>query len=87
MTSEIKKEDNIMQVINKYPETYRLIVQNGIHCIGCAFSSFETIEQGAQAHGINPDELVKALNDKLKQIQKQEQEEQKNQKQDEATEI
>ena len=81
----IRKTDNIMQVINQHPETYHVFILYGIHCLGCAFSSFETIEQGAQAHGIDPDELVKALNDKLKQIQ--EQESKNKEKDDEATEI
>ena len=86
MTEEsIKKTDNIMEVINKHPETYHLFILYGIHCLGCAFSSFETVEQGAQAHGLNADELVKALNEKVKQHQKEQQE--KETKQDEATEI
>ena len=80
----IKKEDNIMEVINEYPKTYSVFILYGIHCIGCAFSSFETIEQGAQAHEINADELIKALNEKLIQTKK---EQEKEDKQDEATEI
>jgi len=34
----------------------------GLHCIGCEAASFENIEQGALAHGIDVDELVAALN-------------------------
>jgi hybrid cluster-associated redox disulfide protein len=40
-------------------------MQHGLHCLGCAIASFESIEQGAQAHGIDADALVKGLNDAI----------------------
>ena len=38
----------------------------GLFCGGCPMAQFETIEQGAQAHGINVNELIKELNSKGK---------------------
>ena len=35
----------------------------GMGCIGCAASHFENIEQGALAHGIDIDALMKGLNE------------------------
>lgn len=35
----------------------------GMHCLGCALSRAETIEQAAMAHGVDPEEMVKALNE------------------------
>ena len=37
----------------------------GMHCLGCPASQNETIEEAAAVHGVNVDELVKALNDKV----------------------
>lgn len=34
----------------------------GMHCLGCALARGETIEQAAAVHGVNPDEMVNALN-------------------------
>lgn len=34
----------------------------GMHCLGCALSHGETIEQAALAHGYDPDEMLAALN-------------------------
>ncbi len=34
----------------------------GMHCLGCMLAHGETIEQAAQVHGLNPDEIVEALN-------------------------
>ena len=37
----------------------------GMHCLGCSSSQMETIEEAAAVHGIDADELVKTLNEKL----------------------
>lgn len=34
----------------------------GMHCLGCAFASGETVEQAAMVHGVDVDEMVEALN-------------------------
>lgn len=34
----------------------------GMHCLGCALSHGETIEQAAASHGVDVDEMVTALN-------------------------
>ena len=34
----------------------------GMHCLGCALARGETIEQAAAVHGVDPDQMVKALN-------------------------
>jgi hybrid cluster-associated redox disulfide protein len=33
----------------------------GMHCLGCALSRNETVEQAATVHGVDPDEMVQAL--------------------------
>jgi hybrid cluster-associated redox disulfide protein len=35
---------------------------HGLMCAGCAAARFENLEQGALAHGIDVDQLVKDLN-------------------------
>lgn len=35
----------------------------GMHCLGCALSHGETIEDAAFAHGIDPDVMLEALNE------------------------
>ncbi len=37
----------------------------GMHCLGCPVSQMETIGEAAAVHGIDADELVKTLNEKL----------------------
>lgn len=58
----ITKDMSIMEVVQKYPDTVPVFMSSGMGCIGCAAAHFENIEQGADAHGIDIDELIKNLN-------------------------
>jgi len=66
--AKITKEMNIDEVIKKYPETVEIFVKNGFHCIGCAAASFESIEDGAKAHGVDTNKLVKELNEVISNL-------------------
>lgn len=58
----ITKEMSILDCVTKYPETIKIFDTFGMGCIGCAASNFESIEEGANAHGMNLDGLMRALN-------------------------
>ena len=62
---EVKKEMTFAQLLTKKPEAMNILFENGLHCIGCHMSAYETIEQGCLAHGMTNkqiDVLVKKLN-------------------------
>ena len=61
-TGKITKDMPIPEILTKYPETISVFQDYGLHCIGCFVASFETLEQGAMAHGLDIDKLVKDLN-------------------------
>ncbi|MBI2630118.1 DUF1858 domain-containing protein [Candidatus Pacearchaeota archaeon] len=63
---KITAKTKFSEVMKKYPETFEVFLNEGMHCFGCGLASMETIEQGCIAHGINPRELVKKLNEKIK---------------------
>lgn len=67
---EITKDMPIMEIVEKHPETIEVFMKKGLHCIGCAAARFETLEEGAVAHGIDADELVEALNKAAKKKSK-----------------
>ncbi|MBO4852767.1 MAG: DUF1858 domain-containing protein [Schwartzia sp.] len=58
----ITKDMSIMEVVQKYPDTVEVFMNSGMGCLGCAAAHFENIEQGALAHGIDVDGLMKGLN-------------------------
>jgi len=58
----ISKDMTISEAVAKYPETIEVFLEYGMGCFGCGIAQFETIEQGASAHGINLKKLMDALN-------------------------
>ena len=62
----ITKDMKIAEVVEKYPSTVEVFFKFGLHCVGCHVAQFESIDEGAQAHGIDTEKLVKALNDSIK---------------------
>lgn len=59
---KIRKEMSIGEVVQTYPQTVEVFLRHGLMCFGCAIAQFENIEQGALAHGINVNALIKDLN-------------------------
>ncbi len=42
-----------------------ILLQSGMHCLGCPSSQMESLEDACMVHGINVDELVNAINEHL----------------------
>ena len=59
---KISLQDGIMETVQNYPATVEGFRAFGMGCLGCAAAHFETIEQGAKAHGMDLDRLIRALN-------------------------
>ena len=58
----ITGEEPIGDVLKQYPQTLRVFLSHGLMCVGCAVARFENIRDGATAHGINVEALLKDLN-------------------------
>ncbi|NMD14365.1 MAG: DUF1858 domain-containing protein, partial [Caldisericales bacterium] len=44
--------------------------QFGLHCIGCHISAYESIKDGAAAHGVEVEKLIEALNKAINEPKK-----------------
>ena len=65
-TEKIVKEANLGEVVLKHPELAEVLLDYGLHCVGCFANSFDTIEMGAKVHGMSDeevDEMVGRLNE------------------------
>ena len=51
--AKITKDMQIGEVVDKYPESAEVMLANRLHCIGCHVARWESIEQGASAHGLS----------------------------------
>ena len=55
------------KILEEKPKTAKLLIEAGMHCVGCPMAMQETLEQGCIVHGMNKkqiDELVEKINKK-----------------------
>ena len=58
----IEKTIQIGDLLEQYPDKADLLLEAGMHCLGCPASQAETLEEACMVHGIDVDELVERLN-------------------------
>ena len=58
----ITKDMTFAELIHANPKAAEKLAERGMFCGGCPMAQLETIGDGASAHGIDADELVKELN-------------------------
>ncbi|MBU1105821.1 MAG: DUF1858 domain-containing protein [Candidatus Riflebacteria bacterium] len=57
----IEPRMTIAEILRQNPEAARILQQFGMHCVGCAVASGESIEDAAKVHGIDLQKLLTAL--------------------------
>ena len=62
MSEKITKDMTFFEVMRTYPESVKVLQKYNLGCIGCMGAQNESLEQGANAHGIDAEALVKDLN-------------------------
>ncbi len=65
MSLKVSKDMTFKEVLDMGPQVVQVFVKYNMGCVGCAAAKFESIEQGAKAHGVNLDDLLRDLNDAL----------------------
>jgi len=69
MVKKIERNTTLGEVVNNYPDAIPAMLEKGLHCVGCHVAAFETVEQGAKAHGMDDkevDSLLKEMNAAIK---------------------
>ncbi len=62
---QVTKDMQISEVLRMDMSTANIFLGFGMHCIGCPMASSESIEAACATHGIDPEEVVKKLNEHL----------------------
>ena len=58
---EITRDTNIGEIVENCPQAMPKFMEIGMHCMGCALASGETVEEACAAHGVDPDEFIADL--------------------------
>ena len=57
----VTKDMTIGEILRANPEVAPVLLDAGMHCLGCPASQGETLEEAAMVHGIDVDELMKVI--------------------------
>jgi len=73
MAFEISRTSLIGELVLNHPVAATVLLEHGFHCIGCGFSSYDSLESGAAVHGFD-DAQIDALVQEIKDAAKKEEE-------------
>ncbi len=62
---EVTKDMNIREMVMMDEGIAEILMNAGMHCLGCMMSHFENLEQACAVHGIDADALVNEINEYL----------------------
>ena len=65
--TKITKTMTIQEIIEKNPHAIKLLINSGMHCVGCHMMAVETLEEGCKSHDMSDkdiDKLVEEINSK-----------------------
>ena len=60
--AQVTKSTMIVELLQINSNIAPVLLNIGMHCLGCPSSQMETIEEAAMVHGIEPDALVNEIN-------------------------
>ncbi len=59
---KVTKETLIGEALNENFDIAPVLMEMGMHCLGCPASQAETIEEACAVHGVDADEIVAKIN-------------------------
>lgn len=63
MAQPITRAMRVNDILALLPNAEPLLAEYGLHCVGCAGSAFETLEEGYLSHGFKEDQLNDLVTD------------------------
>ena len=60
--AQVSKDMTIGEVLAMNPEVAPILMEIGMHCLGCPASQGESLDEAAMVHGIDSDLLVEKIN-------------------------
>mgnify|MGYP000895444518 FL=1 len=66
--AKIDKSMIISDILRVDEGVVPILLQSGMHCLGCPSSQMESLEDACMVHGIDVDEVVEDLNNYLETL-------------------
>ena len=58
----IERTTKIGELLKEAPEKASILLEAGMHCLGCAIAHGETVGQAAEVHGADLNAMLEELN-------------------------
>ena len=59
---KVNKDTTIGELLRETPEKAEILLEVGMHCLGCPSAQAESLEEACEVHGIDVNELLEKLN-------------------------
>lgn len=69
MAKQVTKDMVIGEILQLDQGVVPILMQAGMHCLGCPSSQMESLADACMVHGIDVDEIVNNLNEYLKTVE------------------
>jgi len=56
------KDTIISEILEKAPEKAEILLEMGMHCLGCPAAQMETLGEACDVHGVDVEEIIQKLN-------------------------
>ena len=56
------KNSTIGEILEKAPDKAEILLEIGMHCLGCPASQMETLEEACEVHGVDVEEVISKIN-------------------------
>ena len=56
------------EVVKTYPEAVEVLMQAGMHCLGCSASQAEALEDACKVHSLDAGDVIARVNAKIAEV-------------------
>ena len=60
--ANITKDMTIGEILRTAPEVAPILMEAGMHCLGCPSAQAESLEEAAMVHGLDINSLIEKIN-------------------------
>lgn len=71
----LTKFDLLGVIMQECPRAAELLAEYGLHCVSCFANEYDTLEMGAQVHGMSDEEMQEMIEEINEQLEKEAREE------------
>ncbi len=59
--ADITKEMTIGEILRAYPDAAPILMEAGMHCLGCPSAQGESLEEAVMVHGMEINDIMEKL--------------------------